>query len=78
MGEDDFSEEKTNPNQKGLRVKLEKSLGLGRLGGSVGWVADYSSGHDLVVGEFKPHVRLWADSSEPGAYFGFWIGRAHV
>ena len=26
---------------------------------------DLSSGHDLVVHEFKPHVGLWADSAEP-------------
>ena len=67
MGEDDFSEEKTNPNQKGLRVRLEKSLGLGRLGGSVGWVADYSSGYGLTVCEFKPCVGLCPEHSEPEA-----------
>ena len=27
---------------------------------------DFSSGHDLAVGEFKPRVGLYADSSEPG------------
>ena len=26
---------------------------------------DFGSGHDLMVREFKPHVRLWADSGEP-------------
>ena len=30
----------------------------GRLGGSVGWASDFSSGHDLTVCEFKPHVGL--------------------
>ena len=35
----------------------------GRLGGSVGWVANFSSGHDLTVREFQPHVGLCADSS---------------
>ena len=26
---------------------------------------DFSSGHDLMVREFQPHVRLCADSAEP-------------
>ena len=58
---------------------------MGRLGGSVGWAPDFSSGHDLTVREFKPRVGLCADSSEPGACFRFCvspslyqIGRAHV
>ena len=54
-----------------LAVKF--SQGMGRLGGSVGWVANYSSGHDLMVCEFEPSIRLCADSSEPGAYFGFCV-----
>ena len=29
------------------------------------------SGHDLTVCGFKPHAGLCADSSEPGACFGF-------
>ena len=41
----------------------------GSLGGSVGWASDFGSGHDLVVCEFKPRIRLCADSSEPGACF---------
>ena len=40
-----------------------------RLGGSVSWAADFSSGHDLAVCEFEPRVWLCADSSEPGACF---------
>ena len=43
---------------------------MGRLGGSVGWVSDFGSGHDLAVRGFEPRVRLCADSSEPGACFG--------
>ena len=37
--------------------------GEGHLGGSVSWVLtlDFSSGHDLMVGGIKPHVRLHAD-----------------
>ena len=46
---------------------------LGRLGGSVGWASDFGSGHDLVVREFEPHVRLCADCSEPGACFRFCV-----
>ena len=45
----------------------------GRLGGSVGWASDFGSGHDLTVREFKPHVGLCADGSEPGACFGFCV-----
>ena len=44
---------------------------LGRLGGSVGWASDFSSGHDLAVCEFEPRVGPWADGSEPGACFRF-------
>ena len=46
---------------------------LGHLGGSVGWATDFGSGHDLTVREFEPHVGFCADSSEPGAYFGFCV-----
>ena len=33
------------------------------------------SGHDLAVAVlgFKPQIGLWADSSEPGACFGFCV-----
>ena len=30
---------------------------MGRLGGSVGWAADFGSGHDLTVREFEPRRR---------------------
>ena len=46
---------------------------LGCLGGSVGGVSNFSSGHDLAVCEFKPRIGLCADSLEPGAYFGFCV-----
>ena len=46
---------------------------LGRLGGSVGWASDFGSGHDLTVREFEPSIGLCADSSEPGACFGFCV-----
>ena len=32
--------------------------------------------HDLAVRGFKPRVGLCADSSEPGACFGFWVSLA--
>ena len=52
----------------------EKKERQGHLGGSVGfWVSDFSSGPDLTVREFEPHVGLCADSSEPGACFGFCV-----
>ena len=46
---------------------------MGRLGGSVGWASDFSSGHDLMVCGFEPLVGLYADSSEPGACLGFCV-----
>ena len=46
---------------------------MGLMGGSVGWASDFGSGHDLTVWDFEPHIRLCADSSEPGACFGFWV-----
>ena len=49
-----------------LLVNLRR-FHLGRLGGSVGWAADFGSGHDLAVREFEPRVGLCADSSEPQA-----------
>ena len=44
-----------------------------RLGSSVGWASDFRSGPDLAVREFEPRVGLCADSSEPGACFGFCV-----
>ena len=54
-----------------LNVWFKNSMG--RLGGSVGWAADFGSGHGLAVCEFKPRVGLCADSSEPGACFEFCV-----
>ena len=34
-------------------------------------VSNFGSGRDLTIREFKPRVELCADSSEPGACFGF-------
>ena len=52
---------------------IQKGEEEGRLGGSVGLASDFGSGHDLKVCEFEPHVGLCADSSEPGARFGFCV-----
>ena len=41
--------------------------------GSVGEASGLGSGHDLIVREFEPHVQLCANSSEPGAFFGFCV-----
>lgn len=39
---------------------------MGHLCGSVTHLTvDFSSGHDLTVCEFEPHIRLCDDSSEP-------------
>ena len=46
---------------------------MGCLGGSVGEASDFGLGHDLTVHEFEPRVGFCADSSEPGACFGFCV-----
>ena len=40
---------------------------------SVERLSNFGSGHDLTVHEFEPCMGLCADSSEPGAYFGFCV-----
>ena len=45
------------------------------LGGSVSWASSFSSGHDLTICEFEPHVWLCADSLKPGACFGFCLSQ---
>ena len=41
------------------------------------WVAqlvkNLALAHDLIVCRFEPRIGLCADSSEPGACFGFWV-----
>ena len=61
------------PSSPALSLSSVFKSFLGRLGGSVSWVSDFSPGHDLVVRGFEPHIRLWADSSEPGACFTFCV-----
>ena len=39
----------------------------GRLAGSVSGASDFGSGHDLLVREFEPHIRLTAVSEEPAS-----------
>ena len=56
-----------------LARKIKRSGVSGRLGGSLSWASDFGSGHDLTVHEFEPGIRLCADSSEPGACFGFCV-----
>ena len=54
-------------------TRLKKYF-MGRLGGSVSGVSDFSSGHDLAVGGFEPRIGLRATArSEPGACFGFCV-----
>ena len=60
------------PNDRCLR-HIKTSHKLGRLGGSVGWMSNFGSGHDLTVCEFEPRVQLYADGSKPGACFGFCV-----
>ena len=51
----------------------QKTKFLGCLGGLVGKASNFGSGHDLTAREFEPRVGLGADSSEPGACFGFCV-----
>ena len=51
----------------------KKEHAVRALGGSVGYTSHFGSGHDLAIREFEPRVGLWADSSEPGACFGFCV-----
>ena len=53
---------------------IHRAWGLLRKGGRVsGWLSwlsvDFSSGHDLELHEFEPHIGLCADSWDPGACF---------
>ena len=45
--------------------------------GAPGWRSRLSvrlqPGHDLAVCEFEPRIRLWADGSEAGACFQFYV-----
>ena len=54
-------------------LSMKRRIVEGRLGGSVGWASNFSSGHNLTVRGFEPRVRLCADSLEPGACFGFCV-----
>ena len=63
--------QKCKNNNTRFTVKLKIVCSGGHLGGSVSWAFNFGSGHDLQVHEFKPHVGLCADSSEPEACFRF-------
>ena len=44
-----------------VNKKTLKERKGGRLGGSVGWASNFSTGHGLTVCEFEPHVGLCAN-----------------
>ena len=46
---------------------LQNRHRLGSLGGPVGSMFDFGSGHDLMVHEFEPHMGLSAVSAEPAS-----------
>ena len=60
-------------HKQDLLFIIRRKHKVGLLGGSVGEVSDFRSGHDLAVREFEPRVGLCADSSEPGARFQFCV-----
>ena len=62
----------THTHKNNKQSNLQKKE-LGYLGGSVSEASDFISGHDLSVLGFKPSIGLCADSSEPGASFGFCV-----
>ena len=57
--------------------EMDKFLEKYTLLGAPGWRSQLSvrlqPGHDPLVREFEPRVRLWADGSEPGACFRFCV-----
>ena len=62
----------------GFGLKTEPEPVVEKRGGAPGGARsierpalDFSSDHDLTAREFEPRVGLCADSSEPGACFGF-------
>ena len=54
---------------KSVKATLTKSPYLGAPGWRSRLSVRLQPGHDLVLREFEPRVRLWADGSEPGACF---------
>ena len=66
-----FQELSTAQGKDTRSLKKTKNVGTP---GSLSWLSvPLSSGHDLSLCEFETHIRLCADSSEPGACFGFWV-----
>ena len=49
-----FANEQFNMFDKHGVICVTKRHLLGRLGGPLGWVSDFGSGHDLTVGRFQP------------------------
>ena len=56
-----------------FQVSPYKGYLSGCLSGSVGKAPNFGSGHDLMIHEFDPCVRLCADSLEPGGCFRFCV-----
>ena len=58
-------------------LSIGHNLNLKALFGAPGWRSRLSirlqPGPDLAVREFEPRIRLWADGSEPGAWFRFCV-----
>ena len=67
---------KMNPKESTSRQIIFRVSKVGHLGGSVGQVSDFGSGHDLTVHGFKPRGGLCADSSEAGACFRFRVSNS--
>ena len=55
----------TSPDLKCWQLAQNASQCWGHLGGLVGSVSNFSSGHDLIVHGFKPHIEFCTGSVEP-------------
>ena len=71
-------EEYENPNSKGYMYLYVYCIIIynNQIMGApewLSWASNLGSGRDLTVPEFEPRVGLCADSSEPGACFGFCV-----
>ena len=71
--EETKAEKEDRASCSGNKIIYLRMEAWGYLGGSVGWVYNFHSGHDLTVCEFEPRVGLYADSLEPGTCFVFCV-----
>ena len=65
---------KINKRKKKIKIKKDTAIEGTCMAQTVERPAlGFHSGHDLMVCGVEPHIALCADSSEPGACFGFCV-----